>query len=104
MARASKASSHDSVQFAPSEYIALPGQIVDAVLVAAPRHRNANDENKASKKCGIPDGWKVKPAKLRQKNRYARWTVKFTKAKPREDGSTPLVDLTIPVFGIRTNF
>jgi hypothetical protein len=30
--------------------------------------------------------------------------VKFTKAKPREDGSTPLVDLMIPVFGIRTIF
>jgi hypothetical protein len=27
--------------------------------------------------------------------------VKFTKAKPREDGSTPPVDLTIPVFEIR---
>jgi hypothetical protein len=43
----------------------MPGQIVDAILVAAPRQRNANDENKASKKCGIPDGWKDKPAKLR---------------------------------------
>jgi len=30
--------------------------------------------------------------------------VKFTKAKPREDGSTPPVDLTIPVFEIRTIF
>jgi hypothetical protein len=27
--------------------------------------------------------------------RDARWTVKFTKAKPREDGSTPPVDLAI---------
>ena len=34
----------------------------------------------------IPDAWKDKPAKLRQKDRDARWTVKYTKAKPREDG------------------
>jgi transposase, IS5 family len=39
------------------------------------------------------EGWKDKPAKLRQKDRDARWTVKYTKAKPREDGSTPPVDL-----------
>jgi IS5 family transposase len=40
-----------------------------------------------------------KPAKLRQKDRDARWTVKFTKAKPREDGSMPPVDIAIPLFG-----
>jgi transposase, IS5 family len=34
-----------------------------------------------------------------QKDRDARWTVKFTKAKARDDGSTPPVDLAIPVFG-----
>ena len=28
-------------------------------------------------------------AKLAQKDRGARWTVKYTKAKPREDGSLP---------------
>jgi IS5 family transposase len=102
MARASKASSHDSVQFVPSRYIAMSGQIVDASLVAAPRQRNANDENKASKEGGILDDWKDKFAELRQKDCCARWTVKFTKAKPQEDGSTPPVDLAIPVFGIRT--
>jgi len=41
--------------------------------------------------------------KLRQKDRDARWTVKFTKAKPREDGSTPPVDLAIPVFGYQNH-
>jgi IS5 family transposase len=40
---------------------------------------------------------------LRQKDRDARWTVKFTKAKPREDGSTPSVDLAIPVFGYQNH-
>ena len=68
-------------------YIAMSGQIVDASLVAAPRQRNADDEKKAIKEGRIPPNWKAKPAKLRHKDRDARWTVKFTKAKPREDGS-----------------
>jgi hypothetical protein len=33
----------------------------------------------------------------------ARWTVKFTKAKPREDGSTPPGDLAIPLFGYQNH-
>src|ERR1700747_3637413 len=73
-------------------YIAMSGQIVDASLVAAPRQRNTDDEKKAIKEGRIPPNWNAKPAKLRHKDRDARWTVKFTKAKPREDGSTPPVD------------
>ena len=61
------------------------------------------DEKKAIKDGCIPDDWKDKPAKLRQKDRDARWTVKYTKAKPREDGSTPPVDLAIPVFGYQNH-
>src|SRR5580692_8288792 len=70
-------------------YIAMSGQIVDGSLVAAPRQRNTDDEKKAIKEGRIPANWKAKPAKLRHKDRDARWTVKFSKAKPREDGSTP---------------
>ena len=33
----------------------------------------------------------AKPAELRLKDRDARWTVKFTKAKPKEDGAMPPV-------------
>jgi transposase, IS5 family len=84
-------------------YIAMSGQIVDASLIAAPRQRNTDDEKKAIKEGRIPDEWKEKPAKLRQKDRDARWTVKFTKAKPREDGSSPPVDLAIPVFGYQNH-
>jgi IS5 family transposase len=72
-------------------YIAMSGQIVDASLVAAPRQRNTDDEKKAIKEGRIPPNWKPKPAKLRREDRDARWTVKFSKAKPREDGSTPPV-------------
>jgi len=70
-------------------YIAMSSQIVDASLIAAPRQRNTIEEKQALKEGRIPDEWKDKPAKLRQKDRDARWNVKFTKAKPREDGSSP---------------
>ena len=83
-------------------YIAMSGQIIDASLVAAPRQRNTDDEKKAIKEGCIPPNW-AKPAKLRHKDRDARWTVKFTKAKPREDGSMPPVDLAIPLFGYQNH-
>src|SRR5438270_9142863 len=86
-----------------SGYIAMSGQIVDASLIAAPRQRNTNEEKKAIKEGRIPAEWQDKPAKLRQKDRDARWTVKVTKAKPREDGSTSPVDLAIPVFGYQNH-
>ena len=56
-------------------YIAMSGQIVDASLVAAPRQHNTDDEKKAIKEGRIPPNWKAKPAKLRHKDRDARWTV-----------------------------
>src|SRR5437868_15378484 len=37
-----------------SGYIAMSGQIVDASLIAAPRHRNPNDENGAIKAGRLP--------------------------------------------------
>src|SRR6201987_237285 len=52
-----------------SGYIAMSGQIVDASLIAAPRQRNTNEEKAAIKEGRVPDGWKDKPAKLRQKDR-----------------------------------
>ena len=84
-------------------FIAMGGQIVDASLVAAPKQRNTEDEKTAIKEGRIPEDWKAKPAKLRHKDRDARWTVKFSKAKPREDGTTPAVDLAIPVFGYQNH-
>jgi transposase, IS5 family len=83
-------------------YIPMSGQIVDASLVAAPRQRNTEDE-KADLKAGrIPQAWQEKPARLRQKDRDARWTVKFTKAKPRED-ATKQVDIAVPAFGYQSH-
>ena len=85
-----------------SGYLAMGGQIVDATIVAAPKQRNTNEEKQAIKEGRVPDAWKDKPAKLAQKDRDARWTVKYSKAKPRADGM-PQVDLAIPAFGYKNH-
>lgn len=86
-----------------SGFLAMSGQIVDATIVAAPKQRNTIEEKAAIKEGRIPEDWKDKPAKLAQKDRDARWTVKYTKAKVRDDGSTPSVDLAIPAFGYKNH-
>lgn len=84
-------------------YIAMGGQIVDASLIAAAKQRNTEDEKKDLKEGRIPKDWKARPARLRQKDRDARWTVKFSKAKERPDGSKPPVDIAIPTFGYQNH-
>lgn len=79
-------------------YLAMSGRWVDATIVSVPKQRTTRAEKRAIKEGPVPEAWRQKPAKLRQKDRDARWTVKTTKAKPRE-GETPLVDLAIPAFG-----
>jgi IS5 family transposase len=81
-------------------YLAMGGQIADATNVAAPKQRNTEAERAAIKAGQIPEGWAEKPTKLRQKDRDARWTVKFSKARPREDGA-PQIDLAVPTFGYK---
>lgn len=53
-------------------YLAMGGQIVDATIVAAPKPRNSDAEKADIKTGKIPEDWKDKPAKLRQKDRDAR--------------------------------
>ena len=84
-------------------YVAMGGQIVDATLVAAPKQRNTEDEKKAIKEGRVPENWKAKPARLPHKDREARWTVKFSKAKARPDGTVPPVDIAIPTFGYQNH-
>lgn len=79
-------------------YPAMGGQIVDATIVAAPKQRNADFEKADIKAGKVPDAGKEKPAKLRQKDRDARWTLKFSKAKVAEDGKTQQRDSAIPTF------
>lgn len=73
-----------------SGYLAKGGQIVDATIIQAPKQRNTQDEKDAIKRGEIPDGWKDRPATLAQKDRDARWTVKYSKAKRPE--ATPHSD------------
>jgi IS5 family transposase len=86
-----------------SGFLAMGGQIVDATIVAAPKQRNTQAEKAAIREGQTPEDWKDKPAKLAQKDMDARWTVKYTKAKPREDGSVPPVALAIPAFGYKNH-
>ena len=80
--------------------LSMGGQIVDATVVAAPKQRNT-DAEKADLKAGrVPDAWRAKPKKLAQKDRDARWTIKWSKAKPAEDGSKR-VDIAVPAFGCK---
>jgi IS5 family transposase len=83
-------------------FLAMGGQIIDASIVAAPKQRNTDGEKAEIKAGRIPDAWKDKPAKLAQKDRDARWTVKWSKAKPSDDGS-PRIDLAVPAFGYKNH-
>jgi IS5 family transposase len=88
---------------AKSGYLAMGGQIVDATIVAAPKQRNSDGEKADIKEGKIPQAWKDKPAKLRQKDRDARWTVKFSRAKPDEEGNINHRDIAIPAFGYKNH-
>jgi transposase, IS5 family len=85
-----------------SGYLANGGQIVDATLIAAPKQRNSDGE-----KADIKDGksadeiWPDKPNRAAQKDTDARWTVKFSKAKPDADGMVRQRDIAIPAFGYK---
>jgi IS5 family transposase len=97
-------------------YLPMAGQIVDVEplsrhwserqwrgLVAAPRQRNTEAEKtriKAGEKAASI--WPDKPAKARQKDTDARWTMKFSKAKPAADGR-PQIDIAIPTFGYKNH-
>lgn len=84
-------------------YLAMGGQIVDATIVAAPKQRNTDAEKADIKAAKVPDEWQKKPAKLRQKDRDARWTVKFSKAKPDEKGNIKHRDIAVPAFGYKNH-
>src|SRR3954467_12795925 len=61
-------------------YMARGGQMVDATIVPVPKQRNSRDENETVKAGQTPAEWERKPAKLRQKDRDARWTKKHGKS------------------------
>jgi transposase, IS5 family len=79
------------------------GQIVDATIVSAPKQHNSDEEKRAIKNGEVPQEWQDKPAKLSQKDRDARWTVKYSKAKKPVDTPASTAakqhDIAIPPFG-----
>lgn len=83
--------------------LGLDGTVPDATTVWLFRERLVKAKA-AIKEGRVPDGWK--PAKARQKDRDARWTVKYTKAKVKEGaapGAPKPVDLAIPMFGYKNH-
>jgi len=63
-------------QLANQGYVARAGQMIDATFVEVPRQRNSRKENAAIKAGELPEEWKDKPVKERQKDVDARWTKK----------------------------
>lgn len=60
--------------------MASGGQMIDASIIPVPRQRNTRKENDAIKAGETPEEWNKEPAKLRQKDVNARWTVKNDQA------------------------
>ena len=84
-------------------FLAMGGQIVDATVVAAPKQRNTDDEKRAIKEGKRADEiWPDEPAKAAQKDTDARWTIKYSKAKPAADGAKR-VDIAVPAFGYKNH-
>ena len=52
------------------------GQLIDASLIPVPIQRNTREENATIKAGDCPAEWDAQPAKRRQKDTQARWTVK----------------------------
>lgn len=52
------------------------GQLIDASLIPVPTQRNTREENATLQAGNCPAEWEAQPAKRRQKDTEARWTVK----------------------------
>ena len=83
-------------------YIAMSGQLVDSTLVAAPKQRKTRDEKQAVKAGrSAHEIWPDQPAKARQKDVDARWTIQTGKARRDEDRAMP--EIAIPSFGYKAH-
>lgn len=83
-------------------YLAMGGQIVDASIIAAPRQRMSDEERAIVKDGGIPEDWAAKPARLAQKDRDARWTLKRGRRKKGADGKL-MAEIATPIFGYKSH-
>ncbi len=83
-------------------YLAMGGQMIDASIIEAPRQRNTDAEKDDLKEGRIPAEWAAKPAKLRQKDRDGRWTLKRGRRKKRQDGSL-MIEIATPAYGYKSH-
>ena len=82
-------------------YLAMGGQMIDASIIEAPHQRNTDEEKEALKEGRIPEEWATRPAKLRQKDRDGRWTLKRGRRKKRPDGSL-MMEIATPAYGYKS--
>ena len=85
-------------------YILMPGQIVDASLVPAPKQRNADAEKeaiKAGKSAALI--WPEERNKAPQKDVDARWNLKIGGKIHSDKDGRPLLQIALPVFGYRSH-
>jgi hypothetical protein len=91
--------------FSRSGYLAKGGQILDTTIIQALKLRDSQEEKGGIKASDIPEAWQDKPAMLAQKDRDARWTVRYSKSKqPTEtptSAPTKTHDIAIPMFGFK---
>ena len=83
-------------------YLAMGGQMIDASIIEAPRQRDSDGEKEDLKAGRIPDEWAARPAKLRQKDRDGRWTLKRGRRKRRPDGSL-MMEIATPAYGCKSH-
>lgn len=83
-------------------YLAMGGQMIDASIIEAPRQRNTDAEKDDLKAGRIPEDWAANPAKLRQKDRDARWTLKRGRRKRHPNGSL-MTEIATPAYGYKSH-
>jgi len=83
-------------------YLAMGGQMIDASIIEAPRQRNTDAGKDDLKEGRIPTEWAAKPAKLRQKDRDGRWTLKRGRRRKRPDGSL-MMEIATPAYGYKSH-
>lgn len=83
-------------------YLAMDGQMIDVSIIETPRQRNTDGEKDDLKAGRVPEAWAAKPAKLRQKDRDGRWTLKRGRRKRRPDGNLAM-EIAVPVYGSKSH-
>ena len=83
-------------------YLPRSGQIVDATLVAALRQRLTDEKAQIRQGRTAAEIWPEGPAKARQKDVDARWTLQRSKGKARADGAEPTA-LAVPLYGYKSH-